>query len=482
MEQKKYKVVVILFFALLSLNAKAGIILPKIIGDNMVLQRNQPDVIWGTAASGEKITVRFHNQTKTSIADHDGKWEVILDAMPASDKPSLMTIEGGSSVITLQNILVGEVWLCSGQSNMQYTMMKETKYADARRSKGMDSFELRKENDPDIRLFLVQRDLTKPGDSNKGWNEAKGEFVRAFSAAGYFFAKKLFRELHVPVGVIASAIPGSAIEPWMSGKPSEKDGVLKVDEADPGKFYTGWIKPLAPFTLKGFLWYQGETNCFMKDSLYTQKFIHLINSWRSLWKEKDASFYFVQIAPFYYSKSKGKIVLNEETLPWFWEKQEGALVLPHTGMVVTTDLADDLNDIHPTYKWEVGRRLALIALSKDYNKNLVYSGPVFEKAKIERNKIEIKFSNTGSGLVSNDHQPLTWFSIAGADEKFIPAKAIIEKDKIVVWNNEIKSPRYVRFAWNEAAQPNLFNRDGLPAVPFRTDHETDLVKEKIAAF
>jgi sialate O-acetylesterase len=481
LKQKKYKAVVILFFVLFSIQAKAGIILPKIIGDNMVLQRNQPDVIWGSATKGEMVTVSFHDQIKTTIADNNGQWQVKLDDMPASGKAAVMTIAGDSSVITLKNILVGEVWLCSGQSNMQYTMMKETKYVNAQRSKGMDSFALKKENDPEIRLFLVNRDLTKPGDINKGWHSAEGVYLRSFSAAGYFFAKELFDALHVPIGVISSAVPGSAIEPWMSGKASEKNGALNVDENQPGKFFKGWIKPLAPFSVKGFLWYQGETNCFMKDSLYAQKFIQLINSWRTLWNEKNAPFYFVQIAPFYYSKSKGQITLNEETLPWLRKQQEQALTLPHTAMVVTTDLADDLSDIHPSYKWEVGKRLALIALAKDYHKNFVYSGPVFENEKIEGNKIEIKFRNTGSGLVTIDHQPLNWFNIAGADKKFLPARAVIQKNKVIVSNSKIKSPVYVRFGWNEAAQPNLFNKEGLPAVPFST-YKNDLPKETGLAF
>lgn len=470
-----------MFFVLFSIQAKAGIILPKIIGDNMVLQRNQPDVIWGSATKGEKVTVSFHDQIKTTIADNNGQWQVKLDDMPASGKAAVMTIAGDSSVITLKNILVGEVWLCSGQSNMQYTMMKETKYVNAQRSKGMDSFALKKENDPEIRLFLVNRDLTKPGDINKGWHSAEGVYLRTFSAAGYFFAKELFDALHVPIGVISSAVPGSAIEPWMSGRASEKNGALNVDENQPGKFFKGWIKPLAPFSVKGFLWYQGETNCFMKDSLYAQKFIQLINSWRTLWNEKNAPFYFVQIAPFYYSKSKGQITLNEETLPWLRKQQEQALTLPHTAMVVTTDLADDLSDIHPSYKWEVGKRLALIALAKDYHKNFVYSGPVFENEKIEGNKIEIKFRNTGSGLVTIDHQPLNWFNIAGADKKFLPARAVIQKNKVIVSNSKIKSPVYVRFGWNEAAQPNLFNKEGLPAVPFST-YKNDLPKETGLAF
>lgn len=479
---KKYKVIAVLIFVSLSLNTKAGITLPKIIGDNMVMQRNKPVTIWGNASAGEKITVRFNQQTKAAIADNSGNWKIELNAMAASDKPAIMAITDNNETITLKNILVGEVWLCSGQSNMEYTMMKETKFANAQRSKGIDSIQLTKENYPAIRLFLVKRDLTKPGDINKGWNEARGESIRAFSAAGYFFAKKLYEELHVPIGVISSAVPGSAIEPWMSGKPAEGESSFSVDETQPGKFYTGWIKPLAPFTLQGFLWYQGETNCFLKETTsYSRKFVQLINSWRKLWEEKDAPFYFVQIAPFYYSKSKGKIALDEETLPRFWNAQEAALSLSHTGMVVTTDLADNIKDLHPTYKWKVGERLALLALARDYHKNVACTGPTFRKATIKGNKIEVEFSNTGKGLASNNQQPLNWFAVAGADEKFVPAKAEIKNNTVIVSSVEVPSPKYVRFGWNEAAQPNLFNKDGLPAVPFSTD-ENDSPKEKFLAF
>jgi sialate O-acetylesterase len=479
---EKYKTVVVLIFVLASLTTKAGITLPKIIGDNMVLQRNKPVVIWGNAISGEKITVKFNQQTKTTVADNSGNWKIVLDAMAASDKAASMIITGTSDSVTLNNILVGEVWLCSGQSNMEYTMMKETKFANAQRSKGIDSFQLKKENYPNIRLFLVKRDLLKPGDVNKGWNEAKGESIRAFSAAGYFFAKKLFEELHVPIGVISAAVPGSAIEPWMSGKPSEEGGSFKVDETKPGKFYTGWIKPLAPFTLQGFLWYQGETNCFLQETTsYSKKFIQLINSWRSLWNEKDASFYYVQIAPFYYSKSKGEVVLNEESLAQFREAQKAALSLPHTAMIATTDLADNLNDLHPTYKWKVGERLALAALANDYHKNVTCIGPTFKKATVKDNKIEVEFTNTGEGLISNDHQPLNWFEVAAADEKFIAAKGVIKNNRVIVYADGIQHPQFVRFGWNEAAQPNLFSKNSLPAVQFNAD-ENDLAKEKALGF
>jgi len=229
------------------------------------------------------------------------------------------------------------------------------------------------------------------------------------------------------------------------------------------------IAPLAPYTLKGFLWYQGETNCFLKETtIYTYKFRHLINSWRSLWRNSKAPFYYVQIAPFNYSKSKGNEGLSDTDLPRFREAQQAALRVPHTSMIITTDLADNLEDIHPTYKWEVGKRLALTALAKTYKKKMQYAGPVFKKQRIQGSNIELSFEHA-EGFQSNDGQPLNWFAIAGYDGRFVPAIASIKGEKIVVSAPSVTQPKYVRFAWNEAAQPNLYNAAGLPAAPFRSD-------------
>jgi len=470
-------------FCLIALNAKATITLPKILGDNMVLQRSAPVAIWGRADKGEKIVVKFGGQQKNAVADGEGTWMIWLDAMAASDKPRELMISG-SNTIVLKNILVGEVWLCSGQSNMEYTMMKESKFANALHGTGIDSVALKNERNPSIRLFLVKRDLTK-GDAanvNKGWNEAEGESLRAFSAAGYFFAKKLFEELHVPIGMIGSSVSGSNIEPWMSGeiKNGNSPQTISVEESNPGKFYNGMIKPLAPFTLKGFLWYQGETNCFLKEApVYGFKFKHLINSWRKLWNEGDAPFYFVQIAPFEYSKNSGKVVLSDTDLPAFRQAQAEALLLPHTGMIVTTDLVDHIGDLHPTYKWEIGKRLALLALAHDYGKKIEYSGPVLKAVQVKGNTINISFDHVGAGIVSNNNEPLTWFEVAGSDGIYHPANAKIAQDKTIVVSTAVSSPAFVRFAWNEAAQPNLFNNDGLPAVPFeRNVNKATVAKNK----
>jgi DUF1680 family protein len=443
--------------------------LPKVFGDNMVLQQGISVPVWGKALPGTVVSVQFgtaeKSQKKTTTADRLGHWQVTLDPLSASTQPASMAIFGTTSgtggnhdssstaVILLRNILVGEVWLCSGQSNMEYSMRKNSKFEDAPRYPAPKG-ELDKANNPYIRIFLVQKDFYKPGTPHT-WDTASGKALRDFSAAGYFFGKELYRQLHVPIGIISASVSGSNIGPWLP---------------DTGKFYQDMIEPLAPFGLKGFLWYQGETNTFLNETIqYTQKMTLLIHSWRQLWA--NLPFYFVQLPPFYYSQSKGGLPHTEETLPAFREAQTLALAIPHTGMVVTTDLVDSPNDLHPAYKWEVGRRLALWALANDYGKKeIVYSGPLYQGARVRKNKMILTFTHTGGGLISGDGKPLTWFSIAGSDHHFIPALAVIDGDRVIVSAPGVKSPLAVRFAWNEAAQPNLFNKEGLPASPFRTDN------------
>jgi len=471
-----------MYFLLLTscLSVEANVTLPKIIRSDMVLQRGQKDAIWGTASAGEKIAVSFHNQTKNTVADGSGKWIVYLDKMDASASPSEMIIKGNNTII-LKNILVGEVWLCSGQSNMEYTVRKNSKVVKTDSSKNSPIDELDRANNPDIRIFLVtQKKLLFEDSSYSGWSIARDSALRSFSAAGYFFGKGLYAKLHVPIGMISAAIPGSAIEPWLPGtieKQADKDKPLTLDESQPGKFYFKMIEPLAPFSIKGFLWYQGETNCFQNESIeYTYKMQALINGWRKLWKDSKLPFYYVQIAPFYYSKSAGKYPLTAETEPKFWEAQTLAMNIPYTGMIVIDDLSTSPDNLHPRGKWEVGRRLAQWALAKEYGFNVVPSGPMYKKMKIEDKKIILEFNYVGKGLESKNGKPLTWFTVAGADGKFVPAKAVIDGNKIIVSSPEVPIPKNVRFAWSEAAQPNFFNKDGLPAVPFRTDNPLHFVK------
>lgn len=466
-----------LMICLFCLASKAQVVLPKILGNGMVLQRNQQVPIWGTASAGEKITVKFNAQAKNTVADANGNWKIMLDAMPASAKPATLSI-AGKNIIQLNDILVGEVWLCSGQSNMQYEMRKNSKVKKPDTSTANSPVdELERAHNPQIRIFLVtQKNLQKPDSTHSGWSIAQDSALRAFSAVGYFFAKNLNHDLKVPVGIISSAVSGSRIEPWASQEaydaiPYFKANNIKI-EGDPGKFYTKMIEPLAPFAIKGFLWYQGESNCFLGETIsYTYKMEALINNWRNLWNKKELPFYYVQIAPYYYSQSKGAVPFTEFTEPELREAQTMALQIPHTGMIVTTDLNDDLKNIHPPFKWEVARRLELQALANTYGqKKLVFSGPVYKSMKINDNKVILSFTNIGSGLVSHNEKPLTHFTIAGQDGRFVPASADIKGNTIVVWADGLSAPLNVRFAWSESAQPNFYNKNGLPAAPFRTDN------------
>ncbi|HVV03054.1 MAG TPA: sialate O-acetylesterase, partial [Puia sp.] len=422
---------------------------PKIFGDNMVLQRGVAAPVWGMAEPGAEVTVQFGKQEKKARADTHGNWRIMLDALTASAEPAAMVIAAGKDMISFRNVLVGEVWLCGGQSNMEYSMRKNSKFEKAAHGSGPAN-ELERADNPAIRIFLVGHNYSKPGkDIRRKWDTAAGAPLREFSAAGYFFAKEIYAQLGVPVGVISTAIPGSAIEPFLP---------------DSGKFYQAMIRPLAPYAVKGFLWYQGETNCFMNDTVrYAGKMKELIESWRSLWGGPELSFYFVQIAPFLYSHSSGG---NQPHAPTteaaFWAEQEQALAIPHTGMVVTTDLVDSLTELHPPYKWEIGHRLALLALGRDYGKAVEWSGPVYKRLEVRGDKIELNFSH--GGLVSRDGKPLDWFEVAGKDGRFVPAKAVISDDKVIV--SGVKKPVAVRFGWNEGAQPNLYNKAGLPAMPF----------------
>ncbi|GAB2824071.1 sialate O-acetylesterase family protein [Ferruginibacter profundus] len=464
---------------LASFPVSAQLSLPKIIGNDMVLQSKQAVPIWGYARAGDEVVVIFGKQQKKVVTGNNGNWKIMLDAMPPSATPQKLYIKTELSTIVLENILVGEVWLCSGQSNMEYTMRKNSKVIMPDSSKDWPVNELETAHNKSIRIFLVDRKKMKPDSTHSGWDIAEDSALRSFSAVGYFFAKKMFEELHVPVGIIASSIPGSRIEPWMPEEAftalpffqEQTDSTHKID-GEPGKFYQTMIAPLAPFALKGFLWYQGESNCFLGERLqYTCKMQALIKQWRKIWNNDFLPFYYVQIAPYAYSRQKGKVTYTEESEPEFWEAQALALKIPHTGMIATTDLNSDLDNLHPHFKWVIGKRLALCALANVYGKKaIVAMGPVYDKMIPDGNKIILSFKYSGTGLASNDGQPLNNFTIAGADGKFIPAKAVIKNNKVEVSAEKIPHPVAVRFGWNEAGHSNLYNKDGLPALPFRTDN------------
>jgi sialate O-acetylesterase len=471
--------------------------LAAIFGDNMVLQQQQRVPVWGWSAPGAEVTVKFSGQSKSTHADAAGCWKILLNKLKASSTPADLTVAVAltremKSFKTFTNILVGEVWLASGQSNMEKPIGKQS----GQKPTFNAEVELAAANYPHLRIFKVEKTLaaTPREDLEKfnGWQACSSNALDSisFSAAAYFFGRELHTNLNVPVGLIESSWGGTRIEPWTPPAGFEKVASQKkfaatvlnrntLSNARPTAIYNAMIAPLAGFALRGALWYQGESNLMGTNAdndylEYADKMAALVGGWRQSWGEGNFPFYFVQIAPFNYSGGKVRRVNSPQMLPEFWTLQsQAARTIKNTGLVVTTDLVDNLNDIHPRDKASVGHRLALLALAATYEKKTGSSGPVFRKAKFTRGKAVLKFDHADGGLVCKDAPALTWFEIAGADGKFVSAYARIVGRTVEVSNAGVAQPVAVRFAWAENACPNFFNAAGLPAEPFRTD---DLVK------
>lgn len=503
-------------YFLLASSLAADIKLPAVLDDHMVLQQDMPIKVWGWAEPGEGISVVYGDQSAQTTVDEDGQWEISLEAMKAGKGPDKMIVTGTQSAsVVLDDVLLGEVWVCSGQSNMEWEMWKTHS----------PNPEIRRANFPKIRLFHVPRKVsTHPEeDVEAEWKACTPETIRDFSAVAYYFGRELHQKLDVPVGLISTRWGGTRIEPWtpIAGFQSvpELHGILEEiktaneeyqkemkkflpdlknwvassesalsegkilplqpeiplhaqhDPQAPTALYNAMVYPLIRFTIRGTIWYQGESN--RNDGLiYTKKMEALINGWRSVWGLGDFPFYFVQLAPYNYGSSleeEGIGVPDYYRLPLIWEAQLNALKIPNTGMAVTTDITN-LYDIHPKNKRDVGYRLSLWALAKTYGKkDLVYSGPLYKSKAIEGSKIRILFDHVGSGLISLDDRALSWFEIAGLDRVFYKAQAEIDRGAVVVWSEKVSDPAAVRFGWYQLATPNLGNREGLPASPFRTD-------------
>ena len=423
-----------------------------VFSSNMVLQRDRELPVWGTATPGEAVTVEFAGNKASTVTDPRGRWQVKLPAHAVSADPLKMTI-AGKNKIELDNILVGEVWMCSGQSNMQFAVVSSKDGAK----------EVADANYPNIRLFLVPTvQLRAPTEIvNARWNVCSPQTVGGFAAPGYFFGRELHKELKVPIGLIANAWGGRRIEPFtpaigidavpaLAGKPQ---GELSI-------IYNGMIAPISPYPIRGAIWYQGESNA-SEGMLYADRMRAMIAGWRKVWNQGDFPVYWAQIAPFRYGGS-------QFMLPELWEAQTAALDIPHTGMAVLTDIGNP-GDIHPNNKQDVGARLARWALNRDYGrKDIVPSGPLYKSMKADGKKIFVNFAYADGGLKSRDDKPLTHFEIAGADGKFVPAKATIEGATVVVEADGIAEPTQVRFCWDGIANPNLVNNVGLPAGPFRS--------------
>lgn len=421
-------------------SAHADVKLPSVIGSHMVLQRDRPLPIWGKADAGEEVTVQLGEKTEKTKADDKGSWKVTLPAMTADGKALKLTVTGKNK-IELEDILIGEVWVGSGQSNMEWSLAGSHDAKEA----------IPAADQPNIRLLQVPKvEAPKPADDVKAaWEVCSPKTVGRFSGVLYHFGLRLQKELGVPVGLINSSWGGSAIEPWT------------IKEKGSGGMYNGMIAPIMPFAVRGVVWYQGESNVG-NGMKYRDKMEELIEGWRGKWG-KELSFYFVQLAPF--SGYGGN------ALPEVWEAQVASLKIPRTGMAVITDLVHNIGDIHPVNKKDVGIRLALWALAKDYGKkNVVYSGPLYKGMKVEDSMIRLQFAHTAGGLKARDGKALTEFQIAGADGKFVAAEARIDGETVVVIAKGVESPTQVRFGWHKSANPNLVNKEGLPASPFQTNN------------
>ena len=492
-----------------TLSALANVRPNSLFSDNAVLQRGVAVPVWGTAADGETVTVSFAGQSVSSTAS-GGKWFVKLKPLSAGG-PYSMTIRG-QNTITINNLLVGEVWLCSGQSNMAFPLRAVIPRGNY---PFVDSVLAEAARYPMIREFAVplRKNTGVPpltDESNGTWRVCNSRTAKDFSAVAYFFARDLYSRLQVPIGIVKSAYGGTAIENWinpavLAANPDLNSIVVNYEKAlhefpakleayttseaklladwkadsaraaaqkvalprkpappmhpaergGPGGLYNTMIHPLLPFAIRGMVWYQGEANA-SRGIQYRTLLPMLIDNWRSEWGQDDVPFLFVQIPGW---RAHHPELREAQLLTW---QQR-----PNTAMTVIND-CDDTLDVHPPNKQPVGERLALAARQLAYGEKIEYSGPVYEAMQIKNEQVFLQFSHLGGGLVSPD-PTLTEFTIAGADKVFVPALAVIRGKTVVVSSDRVKQPVAVRYGWRLSPQSNLYNKAGLPATPFRTD-------------
>ncbi|MDC0218817.1 sialate O-acetylesterase [Verrucomicrobia bacterium] len=478
----------LIFLTLLTFTftAAADVTMPPVLGSGMVLQRDLPVPVWGWADAGEKISVSFAGQTKTAKAGANGKWMVKLDPLKSNNKAASLTVTGNNK-ISLDNVLVGEVWICSGQSNMEWALGSSMNAKE----------EVATANHPQIRLFNVPGRTTSPLPKEKGagsWQVCNPKSAIGFSAVGYFFGRRLQKVLGVPVGLVGSNWGGTRIEPWttLAGFKSVPElskiadqvknykADTKVGGGSPSAIYNSMVHPLAPFAMRGGIWYQGESNGGEGVTYYHKKHA-LVNGWRKAFQNKDLAFYWVQLANF---RQPNNNPAGGDGWARIREAQTKALDIPHTGMAVAIDLADahNPNDIHPRNKQDVGGRLAQWALHQTYGKkDLVPTGPLYKSHKVKGNAIHLTFDHIGKGLMVGKKiklEPtaevkggkLEHFAIAGEDKKWFWAEATIDGETVVVKSSDVRKPVAVRYGYTmNPANANLYNKEGIPASPFRTD-------------
>ncbi len=440
----------------------ATIRLPAVISSNMVLQQQSLVKLWGWGSPGEKLQVSasWNQQVDSAVTDGNAKWQLNIQT-PSAGGPYTITIKG-SNTIVLENILVGEVWICSGQSNMEFSY-----------NWGVPAMknDVANANNPNIRFFSIPKVTAQfpQEDVQATWLACDSNTVKSFSAAAYYFGKKLNADLNVPIGLINASWGGTPAEAWTPADIVNRDATLaeasrklKISSwwpVTPGYAFNGMIAPVTNFPIAGAIWYQGESNTGTA-ATYAKLFTSMIESWRRLWN-KELPFYYVQIAPFAYGNRNVAALLREA--------QSKTLALHNTGMVVTTDLADDTSDIHPKNKKDVGIRLAKLALVNTYSKPVTAAlSPTYTSMQVQGSVIFITIENIGLGLkrVGNT---ITGFFIAGADKEFHPAEASISGSRIVLYTKEVRQPVAARYAFSNTAVGNIFSREGMPLAPFRTD-------------
>jgi len=443
--------------------------LPSFFSDHMVLQRETKVPLWGTAAPGERLEITpewRHAPPVVATADAEGRWRAEIET-PAGFGPWMIRITSPGGTVVVSDVAVGEVWLASGQSNMEWTLGPGV-------GSGVEGWEeaVRASRDPLLRFFSVENTIARtPGADVKGrWVAASPDTASAFSATAYFFACALRRELGVPVGVISADWGGTPAEAWTRGEGLEdfpefhdalgklEDQAVPIGPGTPSSLWNGMIAPLVPFAIRGVIWYQGEANCGQAEQ-YRTLFPALIRDWRAAFGRGDFPFYFVQIAPFGYENDTGQAARLRDA-------QRQALAVANTGMAVTMDIGNPA-DIHPLKKREVGERLALWALARTYGKERECSGPLFRACQVEKAAIRVQFEHA-QGLTSRG-EPVRHATIAGADRVFHEAEARVDGESLVVSSHEVKEPVAVRFGWGAADETNLWNAAGLPAASFRTD-------------
>jgi len=481
----------------------ADVKLPSIISDNMVLQQDTPAGVFGWAEPGEKVTVKFAGKSAATAAGADGKWNVKLDGLTAGATGELTV--AGKNTLTIKNVAVGEVWVASGQSNMEFTV-----------NRGKDAAEEIKAADfPLIRMYTVKRSpKTEPAEDTEGrWEVCSPQTVPNFSAVGYFFARRLYQTLKQPIGIIHSSVGGTPAEYWTPKSLLTRDPAFKPifdswDQAvasypqakakydeelaawkeatktppapgatapkppraprggdaygSPACLFNGMIAPLLDYTIRGVIWYQGEANARAAD-LYKKLFPTMIHGWRASWQSEDLPFLYVQLANF--------MQRHPEPTDTEWarlrEAQLETLEVPHTGMAVAIDVGES-GDIHPKNKQEVGHRLALWAEATVYYRDQEYSGPLPSGFQTEDGKVRLTFRN-GDDMKAADGGKIKGFAIAGEDRKFVWADAEIQGDHVVLSSPKVPNPVAVRYGWDDDPDCNLINNTGLPASPFRTD-------------